>query len=360
MKVGILTFHDGINHGAFLQAYCLQETVKMLGADVYIINYRSRFYHSQRYKQRHDFFIKSWKTYRHFSVIKVKWQNIIKNLRFKYAQQSNLNLTFFSHDISTIIEKYKFDLIILGSDEIWNFKNDSRGFDLNYFGKDLREIPTISYAPSLGQISLGDKIPNQINTYLKQLSSISVRDRNSLEILKSMALNATQVLDPTFLYDVQVINPHKIPKINKYILVYAGYISTENKQSIQDFSRRYGYKLVAASYDQNWCDYSFVDVGICEWLGLFKNASFIITNTFHGTIFSILNKKDFCVLDLRSKTNKISNLLEDLKLVDRIVYSSSEFNHKILERIDYNKVFDLIDKYKKQSLLFLETNINSI
>lgn len=353
MKIGILTFHDGINHGAYLQVYCLQQYLLSQGYQNQIINYRS-FDH---YMKEYSIFLgtrllrnrKQW----HF------WfKNLIKVVKFRNSHRS-FYLTRYVSKVEKIAEREHFDTLILGSDEIWNYKNPLAGFDLAYFGHGINATKKISYAPSFGMITPAEGVPQSAKTALGELSAISVRDNNSLEIIRSLSLSATKVLDPTFLYTVPVTQP----KINiaDYVLIYAGSMSEAEKQLVQRFAAEKGLIIVSVGYYKPWADVDFMSAGISEWLELFSKANCIFTNTFHGTIYSILNRKPFWVLNPGSKTNKIIGLLEDLNLESRILPKGNEeaTSRNIIEAatIDYGAIYTRLDELRQISFGFIHDSL---
>lgn len=356
MLIGILTFHNEINHGAFLQTYCLQETLKRMGNTVDIINYSSPFYlRNHNNAIRYTCF--RLRNYRHRSYRYNAISTLIKEIKFRYARQTKLSTTQFSEDINYIIRQKKYDLIILGSDEIWNFENLGRGLDLAYFGKGIDKCRIISYACSFGNISLNQAIPGEVVNNLKKISSISVRDNNSLSIVNSVSLNAQKVLDPTFLYHVNPFHTQRSKNIENYILIYAVDLKPETVKIIQDYSRKNGLKILALSYQQSWADINIIDAGVFEWLSFFEKAEIVITNTFHGTIFSILNQRQFCVAEMGNKSIKIKDLLEELGLLQQIAFSSTEIPEILSKTIDYTPVISTIELLKTKSMDFLNKEL---
>ncbi len=352
-KVGILTFHDGINHGGFLQAYCLQEVLKKEGKQVKIINYKSA---EHRTKERKVFLGNSIKSYLRPKQLKRIILNLFKIIKFKNNQKL-LESTKYSQEVSSIIKSESFDTVILGSDEIWNFKNPLVGLDLTYFGKDIKANKIISYAPSFGQVSTDELIDRDIIDCLQNLSSVSARDSNSIQILNSLSITAQKVLDPTFLHEITL--PEKKLNTDKYILIYlTGVTPSKDVEYLRQYARANNKKLLAISYPQSWCDRSFVNVGIFEWLRFFKDADAVITNTFHGSIYSILYKKNFCVFRSEYKANKINSLLQDLSLLEFKVDNVRDVIQRLSNPPDYFKVFEKISDYREQSLNYLRYSLN--
>lgn len=358
MKVGILTCHDSINHGSFLQAYCLQEALKKLGLEVKIINYKSRHQHLKE----HQAFLGSFSSYLN-PILYLKHKELRRRvLNFSKIQKFKknhklFNLTRFSHQVINASRDEDFDLVVLGSDEIWNFKNDFLGLDLTYFGQGISARKIISYAPSFGQVTSADKIPQEVFDCLQKLSAISVRDENSLRILKTHSLNAIKVLDPTFLHEVKI--PHTYNSLSNYVLIYMTYAEGEDISYFQEYAKKRQKKLIAIGYEHSWCDLSFVNIDVFEWLNFFRNADTIFTNSFHGSIYSILNRKDFYVVRPTAKSNKINNLLNDLGLSSRIVNQLKDLSQIQGQILSYDEVEKAIKTYKQKSFDYLYWALNS-
>ena len=350
MKIGILTCHDGINHGSFLQAYCLQKTIELLGfSQVEIINYKSK----HAYKIENETFLGSLRSYFNPSLylnpqnLKYRISNIRKVANFKKAHRL-FNLTRFSHDISQLTSESGFDIVLLGSDEIWNFKNPVLGGDLVYFGEGVNSKKIASYATSFGQVSFPTQIPHKYETAIKQLNFISVRDTNSQKIVSALGLQSEKVLDPTFLYSIS--DERLSLESEEYILVYMTHINPEQAEFIKRFSRQRNIRLVALGYNHQWCDKNIVNVGVFEWLNYFRYAKFIFTNSFHGTIYSILNKQDFCIINPDLKSNKIYDLLDELSLQSRVYIPGIDLSKPIL----YDEVFETIELKREHSIATLK------
>ncbi|NCS98918.1 polysaccharide pyruvyl transferase family protein [Candidatus Parcubacteria bacterium] len=318
--VGILTFFDGINHGAFLQCYGLYKKVEKMGYKVKIISYKNPIHWIKEYKiflwtKRVNLLIKNIKKIAKFK----KEQKKIPKTRFKLV---NRNIPYF-------------DNIIIGSDIVWNYKNPLFGKDLIYFGYKLKTENLISYAPSFGSIR-EHFLPKIIKEHLKKFKKISVRDENSKIILDKNNIISELVLDPTFLYDFG--KEAIIPTEEKYILVYAFTINEESINQIKKFSRERKLKIISIGYKQDWSDKDIVDVSPFEWVGYFKKADYIITSTFHGTIFSLKFKKSFYIIPNEPINNKIEYILKQLNQKGRIFIKGKEI--KDILNLGYDKDYD--------------------
>lgn len=341
-KIGILTFHDGINHGVYLQCYGLYKTIERLGHDVKIINYKN---------------FKHWlNEYKCFLLTKkpgLLLANIKKILKFRIEQKRFSKTGFtFSHEK---VAKEKFDVIIVGSDRIWDYKIFF-GFDSIYFGNFLNAKKILSFACSFGCVNINDPVPQEAIDGLKKFSKISVRDENSLKILKRVTCKSIKlVLDPTFLYDYA--KEEKAYPYKDFILIYAYRISPEQIKQVKDFARKKNLKTIAIAYNQPWCDKNIVAVSPFEWLGYFKNANYIITSTFHGTIFSIKYEKQFATLPNMYINNKVETVLRITGLRNKVLQKQSSIGQALDSNIDYKTVNEKISKLILESKNYLKEAI---
>lgn len=323
MKVGILTFHDGINHGAFMQAFSTYQFLLQNGYDVEIINYKNKKHHINE--------LKSLLLVRNPARV---MRNIKKIMAFKRAHKK-MKLDSLVLNIKKL--KLDYDFIVIGSDIVWNYEFKLLGSDPIYFGENLDNARLVSYAASFGSVSIESTRPDFVVNGLLKFKAISVRDENSVSIVESITANKPPVvLDPTFLIDT---NEHEIEaKIDAdYLLIYAYNLRDKEISSTIDFARKNNLRIVSIGYNTSWADKNINSLGPFEWLGYFKAASFVVTSTFHGTIFALKYEKNFCTSLNNNIANKVSTLINKLGLTDHLVNNSDV--GKVLERaIDYNDV----------------------
>ncbi len=342
-KVGILTFFDGINHGAYLQCFGLYQAIKKLGYNVKIINYKNPLH-----------FIKEYKIFLWTKRPAVLYNNIKKILKFK-KEQKLFPVTKFT--FRNIKVKEKFDTVVVGSDIVWNFKNPLFGFDPIYFGHHLNTDRLISYAPSFGSMTIKDDMPALAKEGIEKFKHISVRDENSRILVEQHTQRKAEVvLDPIFLYDFA---KETIPcPDDSFILVYAFSISDKQIEEVKDFAQKKNLKIVAVAYSQPWADKNIIAISPFEWLGYFQKATYIVTSTFHGTLFSIKYNKAFCVFPNDPINNKIKFILSYTDLTSHIYRDgvsvgdilSYEINNKHIN----SRLSILVDEslnYLKQSLV---------
>jgi len=340
MKIGILTLHRSINPGAFFQAYCLQQHLAQEGHDVYIIDYCST---KNSLNQLRAILLKK-------NPIKA-----INNAKKYFSLRKSIKSKF---NLLNPNKVKKLDVIIVGSDIVWDFKNHFFGFDANYFGDELfNNIGHISYAASCGSRSYNDFPEKVVRLIKNNFSAISVRDMNTFNLVKKRVKSkADIVLDPTLIYDLSCEAPkEKIGR--KYILIYA-FISDAQAKQIKEFSKKNDLKIISVGYHNSFSDRNEIGIDPFKWLAYFRDAEYVITSTFHGVLFSINFKKRFCYLKAPETDIKLLTTLNQLGLNDRIASNEEGIFQVLSKDINYNLVtkklklqIDLSKKWIKNALL---------
>lgn len=357
MKIGILSMHRIVNYGSFLQAYALKRVIENMGYECVFVDI----------KQGDSLYSKSQMIKSKFKIIT---QRNIKQLFGQKRQLAKFSRLYkeFTYPILGITDKIitdeKCDIVVIGSDEVFNCIQPSPwGFSTQLLGEGINAEKVISYAASFGHTTI-DKIKKygvteRVSNSLKNLSAISVRDKNSFDIIEILTKSKPGLsLDPTLLYNFESEIANAIPDKN-YIIIYAYVGRFKDKKDIEEvkeFARKHNKRTIAVGYYQYWCDENIV-VTPYQYLRYMKDAYCIITDTFHGTIFSIKFNKNFCTLVRDTNKQKLGFLLRDLQLENRIVSSSSEISRKLNEPIDYDKVNKLLEMKKRDSIEYLSKNL---
>lgn len=366
-KVGILSMQRIKNYGSFLQAYALKSIIENLGHSVEFVDYHIEKPIIKNVNESKKLFNKGINALRGDAPLIQKLQYIIhkKNFGKKYFKLLNLSV---SPNYNPVL-----DTLVIGSDEVFNCiqSNTNVGYSLELFGKDNKAKRVITYAASFGNTTI-DKIKKyekleELSKYINDIDKISVRDVNSELIIKKITHKDVLInLDPVLIFDY-FNQENLIPNIKvkkKYILVYAysGRIKSNESEYIKKIAKEKELQVYTIGGAQR-CAEKFIDCSPFEVLSYFKNAEFVITDTFHGSIFSIITQRPFITLVRKSVENsygneeKITDLLKRLNLKDRIVYSIYD-NEKILnKKIDYENVNKIIEEEKVKTLKYLKDNI---
>ncbi len=296
-RIAILTEHKSINYGSVLQLYALYNLLSERH-DVTVLNYRALRYHLKEYK---DFFFKlSLKKIRNARTLYSKIRPYVSKLNHVPKE-----MLFSSKKISN----YHFDKIVVGSDEMWNFNNPYRGKDLTFFGENWNCDNKVSFATSFGSTKNFLELEDTIRDLINKFSLISVRDFHSKALLKDIGIDASLVLDPTYMFNFEEKN---IEGLENYVFVY-GYFDKETTKHIIEYCKKNYLKTLSPQASNNWCD-KIIPLSPTEWIDHLYSCKYVFTSSFHGTIFSVKFKKNFMYFYDYWSFNKVINILDYLGL----------------------------------------------
>lgn len=337
----IVTLCKSPNFGAYLQAFALKEVLTSYGYQVSFLD----IYDKENTK----------KLYRHlFGGVRRRPSahlfNIRKLLAFKQAEKE-LNI-IPRGDLS------KFKAAFIGSDEVWSVTNHTFKSAPEFFGLNLPNILKFSYAPSVGTSKVKDL--SQYPEYAKGISNldlISVRDSESKLVAEYAAPDhdITTVLDPTFLYD---FSKNEVPyTINKpYILVYTYGFNKKIVKEVKAYAKRNKLLVVSAGFHHKWADKNIACTPF-EFLSIVRNAQYVVTDTFHGSIFAIKYRKNF--LSYGGHKPKVKYLLESLNLSDALA-EVGRLTKKSVIQTDYSNLDRVLAPKLDASIEFLDECNNQI
>ena len=348
MKVGILTYYNVHNHGAVLQANALKKVLEKNGCECSFLTFERNYdYTPNELIKKYRISLSSIPFFIKYSI-KRGISNILFNVIKNYQLNRYRNKNFVIGDRYT---DYKGDLVIVGSDEVFSLEVGINPF---FYGHGLC-TSLVSYAATFGPTSydylMEHNLDKLVSSGLSKFNSISVRDRNSFEILNKLGIKSEIVCDPVILYGYEnEINEYK-PSIDNYIVIYS-YDKNLNEfdeiRSIKSFARSKGLKIISVGYHHEWCDKN-VNVTPIQLLGYFKNASFVITDTFHGAVLSIICNTQF-IVKIRENSNKLSFLLEEYGLLNRITSNFEKLDDLYNKSIDYFYVNKIVFDKREKSL----------
>ena len=361
MKIGILTWHKAVNHGAILQTYALQKTLEKMNCSVVELDYK---------------FSENGNCMKHSSKIKkvIKKLNI-NGLTSKFKLNSWLRekklkfkeFTFQELNIGSMYNKEKnLDKVIIGSDMVFDFYE---GYNSYMYGKDVNCDYIFSYAACFGyttpEIFESYDKKDEIIECLNKLKGIAYRDDNTGRILKKHCKlnNCVKTIDPVLLYGFNE-EKNKWNKFGwsnkKYILIYSYTYNMDSKleiKAIKSFAKKNKLEVISVGYYHGWCD-KCINADPKEFIELFSNAKYIITDTFHGTVFSIIFNKKFLAI-VRNNSFKILDLLNELNLLDTICKDIKRDIRKLSNDIDYNTVNQKLEKLREKSFGYIINNISN-
>lgn len=326
MKIGILTFHRAHNYGAVLQCYALIQFLRSIGNEVYVIDYSSDYVQNcyklidiNRIRRRNPIRLisKLIKEINLYKVRKVRAEmfNNFVNKHFPLLSISNIDVL---------------DAVIVGSDQVWNTKL-THGFDDYYWGKFVnnKKIKLISYAASIEEFWEKEENDNVIKL-LSKFKSISVREDNAAKYLQKLLPNkhVSVCVDPTLLETSIIWNRivAQPPYNEHYLLVYQVRNSNKTVSIAKKIAKKLSLSIIylsASVYGKNSKLSKFASPE--QYLGLFKNSSFVVCTSFHGTVFSLVYEKPFVSVKLNDgKDSRVESLLSKCNGLDHFVSEINE------------------------------------
>lgn len=348
MKAGIITLYNSENCGSFWQAFALQEYLKMQEIDVHFL-YRDVKGTSHSKKSMYKNIIKS--------LIKrdVKAANeFVRRYKAYEDVQKNFKIIYnIDEDI---------DIWIIGSDTVWELNDayfaENRSF---FWGMNIDNNKLISYAPSIANATLDDikKYPDVLNS-LNTIYKISVRDKNSYDVLSSSVdREIYMVCDPTLLFKKEFyLNYSKKVSFDDYILIYYfGNMPNELKMKIVKFANQNNLEILSFN-DSIGKLGKKVDFEPMLFVSLFANAKYVITNTFHGTMFSLIFEKQAVFNSLGKE--KVKDIVSRLSLEKYDYANNREKIELFSEEIDYCRVSELIEKIRRDSKEYINKSIEGL
>lgn len=343
--ISIITVYKSHNYGSYLQAKALYEVCRRFDKDVRLLDAGQRHFMTWGYFKwictgiirKHEFatFRLFWNTFRYWSKM--------KSISLKAAKKRN--------DITYVV----------GSDEIWNVARAN--CNLSIFRAESVNGRIISYAPSINQSTDEQLRKNNFEKALKRFTAISVRDTHSQAILTQITKHDIPVvLDPTLLFDRDFYIPagmHLKTFSKKYIALYLfdNMLSQEQISLIREFAKKENLLLVSIGLYMDWCDKVVPVPNFCPFL-YYKDAEYVISNTFHGTAFAINFETQFVTIP--NGTPKTIDLLNQFKLSERDISNAtdySNFSNLIKKEINYSNVNEKKKALREYSIEYLNSNM---
>ena len=359
MKIGIMSMQRVTNYGSYMQAFALKKMLEEMGNEVVFVDYKVEMLASTK-KYYNDSKLKSLRLLKRKIKAKMKKETPKPKInRDRVFEDSYCRIGIGSSRNF----RAKVDVLVIGSDEVFNClqTNPDVGYSLELFGKNNKAKKLISYAASFGDTTVERLkqygFTDEIAYYLKRFDALSVRDKNSKQIIEELTgIVPLEHFDPTLVARIEKLKWKECSK-KKYIAVYgyANRFSEEEGESIKVFAQKRGLDIVILNAPQRFTP-DFIECRPDEIFGYFQNADYIVTDTFHGAIFSVLFHKPVAVFSRGpqvveySNENKILDLIERLGLQEQLVSRPSMIEEILLHNIDYDRI-DRIRKIERTRTL---------
>ena len=355
-KVGILTFHNAINYGAVLQTYALYKVLINLGAQTKVIDYRASFNEKRFAKKKLKYWVNPRNIYN--ALFRNSYQTF-NNKIFDDFIQSHICLTSPIRDKSGLYSlNDEFDCFISGSDQVWNLACTEN--DESYFLDFVTDVSKRnSYAASIGYTEFPPDKVDKYKSLLQNINNISVREKEAVGLISTLIGRDVQhVLDPTLLLNKEewnvLIDGISRPEHEEYMLLY---LMSEDKELInfaKTHAKKHGLKIIYINqrfFKMKGAN-NIKDISPQLWLSYIYNAQVVVTNSFHGLIFSLNFKTDVYTKYIpRSIANsRLSTVIDIFDLHYRRIGSESFNPYK---QIDFERITKITDALRNKSISFL-------
>lgn len=362
MKIGIITHYDVHNHGAVLQMYALEKVLNNLGNEAKGLTFSKNYDFLKKHAEnKYNISLKSLSYYIGYLLEKG-----IKKTYFNYKKKQILdNFKLINKMLEEKNSKSKkLDAVFIGSDEVFSIET---GLTPEFWGNNIKCKNIFSYAGCFGPTTLEFIKEKNAEEFIKKginnLKEISVRDENSKEIIETLSdKKATLVCDPVILYGYIKEKENFNKKFNeKYVLVYS-YDNNMNKDNeiinIKKFAEKNNYKIYSVGFYHKWCDKN-INCNPIELLEYISNSEIILTDTFHGTVISLIMNKEF-VTKVHINSNKLGFLLREYECIERITKDFSDISEITIKKIDYKKVNKTINKKRELSMDYIKSCLEKV
>lgn len=379
-KLGLCVRYDCNNYGSMLQIFATQKAIKKMGWNYELIRYD---------KRTMTFLIKNITRLFNPYFMNGKLEELKKKRKLKHneaVQKDNkIRLDYIEKYRETYLGPYsevyrgysaltegakKYDAVMVGSDQLWTPAGiKSKYYNLLFVPDDIKKI---SFATSFGVVKIPKSQAEMTKLYLNRIQFISVRETSGAEIVRELTgREAVVAVDPTLLFSgkewLEFFEYKRIVD-EPYIFAYFLGDSREHRDAVEKFANHCGLKIVTCphmdqfvEYDLKFGDNQLFNVGPVDFLNLIRGAEYIFTDSFHGSIFSILNHKKFITFNryndelLKSKNSRIDSLFQLLHLEDRhCVATDMKIINVMEEKIDYTSVENRLTALRKVTFEFLK------
>lgn len=377
MKIAILTLPFNLNYGGIIQNYALQTVLKRMGHEVYTINInwpkpkmslnKAPFSISKR-------LIKKLIGRKNVIIFWERKYNNEKPIIEQYVREfinRNINLTqpyYTKKDLSGF-DKENFDVVIVGSDQVWREPYaypDIETYFLDFIKN--KQTKKLAYSASFGtdEIEFSDKQIKKCGELIKEFEIITVREDTGLNLINtiyqwSCKNTPVHTLDPTMLLskeDYTHISSKYENQLNGDLFYYVIDMTEDKRKVLEQISRDLGFKpFTVMNKSNNWADdlKDRIAPPLELWLQAFKQAKYVFTDSFHGSVFSIIFNKEFIVYGNKERgMSRFNSLLNMFQLKNRFISNSDEYNSQLItQHINWNNVNKILKEEKKKSLIYL-------
>lgn len=316
-KVGVLTFHRCINYGSYWQARCLVEGVRARGHDAELLDHHDDSVLSRELRCAFQPALPTRTPRADLPAYGAKTRAFLT--AFEALSQS----TRFELTAPDAMPDY--DVVLVGSDEVWNFRHPWYGGCDLFFGAGLRTRKLAAYAASFGNHDAADGVDARRADLLRRFDAIAVRDANSHALVQdALGIDAPLVLDPVLQFPPQVA-PEAAER--PYLALYGHGFPDWFARAVRAAADAQGLRVVSIGYGNGWADEQRIAAGPIEFAAFMAGAAAVATNFFHGAVFALANAKPFVAAPTAYRFNKLRDLTAKVGAQRHFVTDATDAAH---------------------------------
>ncbi len=347
-KIGVLTFHKCINYGSYWQARCLVEGLRARGHDAELLDHYCECARRAEVRCALQPKLPERTPARELKAYAAKTRKFVEAIA-----ALPLSRRFSLHDPAAADE---YDTILVGSDEVWNFRHPWYGSKPIFFGDGLKAERLVAYAASFGNHSAWEGIDPHWARKLGRFAAVSVRDCNSWHLIRGgTGREAELVLDPCLLFP-EVARGDGRGNGGSYALIYGHGFPAWLAALARAWADRTGVRLVSVGYSNDFADEQRVSASPDEFARLMSGTRAVVTNFFHGCVFALLNGKPWATVPSDYRTIKIPDLAAMLDAEHRLLEEQTSERRfaELLETPVTEPEAERVKDYRARSTAYLD------
>lgn len=358
MKTAILSMQRVVNYGSVLQAYSLREMVRQAAGEVPdfldVEDEPALLVRCTVQETAEDY------------AAPVSGRLLQRGKRWiirKLSARTKKYIHAFMRDelhLSADNSHKRYDAVVVGSDEVFNH---AKGLRLQLHGEITQASKVMTYAASCGCAraeNIAEIDRTRVRAAMKRYSAVSVRDAGTATYVAELGVTVTgRHLDPVLVGPLREREAKPV-WLRRYLLVYAygqRIHTAQEIDAIRAFAKEKGLKTVAMGGSQYWCDL-YVPASPMRMLDWFAHADYVVTDTFHGTIFSVIHHRPFAVITRRTNENKLMSLLDDLGLARQRLSDMAQLSQVLAQEIRYDQVDAILDWERHRAQEYLKEQLH--
>jgi hypothetical protein len=347
-RIGVLTFHRCINYGSYWQARALVEGLRAEGHDAVLLEHQSPRVRWAEWRCAFQPLLPERSPRADFPLYAGKARKLLE------AVDRLPRSAPFALDRPEEMED--FDLVLVGSDEVWNLRHPWYGRDPIFWGAGVTAPRLVSYAASFGNHDAADGLDPERVERLRRFDAISVRDENSRSLLRAAAgIEAELVLDPCLQFAPSATPAPPDRDGRPYVAVYGHSFPAWYAEAVRAWAGRMGLRLVSIGYRNRWADEQAIDAGPEDFARWIANAAAVVTNFFHGCVFALRHARPFACASSAYRSNKVRDLMRAVGADHRLAREGDDAGRlgRLLETPLEQAVSDRIETLRLSSEAYL-------